>query len=423
MPVVAVLVVARHEPAAIMEKTLAAAAAIRYPSKKLYLLDDSTLEEFKQAADAVAQKYGATVFRREQRHGDKAGILNDAFNLLDEKYVALLDVDERPSSDFLDKTVSLLERDGRLAFVQLPQFYENSLATPVAQAAEASHSLFYGGCEGKNTDNAMPCCGSNTVMRLEAIKSVGGFSEDNVTEDFATSFKLHKAGWRSLYLNERLVCGLGPETFAAYVCQRKRLSGGKVGVLRDIIISLLREPSALSAAQWREYLLSGSIYLVNWVFFLFVLLPPLWLATGRPVIFASVQVYAVLLLPCIGVGILVILALGKNGYRAASIWKSLVLGYLSFPALLLPSWAGFLGVRQEFGITRKGDDSSCLTGMALWPWLVLLALNIGVLLWAALARRGAATPAVYCAAIWCLIQTLLLSSVFYFNKTGKAVGS
>ena len=55
--------------------------------------------------------------------------------------------------------------------------------------------------EGKSLENSMFSCGSNVIYRTETIKSIGGFNEKNVTEDLATSIKLHESGYHSIYYN------------------------------------------------------------------------------------------------------------------------------------------------------------------------------------------------------------------------------
>ena len=116
-PPVAILVASRHEPKAILEGTLICLYNLKYRVKNIYLLDDSSQEQYKKEAEELALKYGCKLFRRQHRHGAKAGIINDCLKGLTEKYVAIFDVDQDPISGFLDKIIPILESDQGLAFV------------------------------------------------------------------------------------------------------------------------------------------------------------------------------------------------------------------------------------------------------------------------------------------------------------------
>jgi cellulose synthase/poly-beta-1,6-N-acetylglucosamine synthase-like glycosyltransferase len=59
-----------------------------------------------------------------------------------------------------------------------------------------------------------PCCGTGVVFRRDILASIGGQSYGSISEDTNTSMNLLAAGFASLYLNERLVFGMVPETVA-----------------------------------------------------------------------------------------------------------------------------------------------------------------------------------------------------------------
>ena len=92
----------------------------------------------------------------------------------------------------------------------------------------------------------MFCCGSNVIIRRDALLSIGCtvkgrrhfFDETSVTEDFATSFRLHAKGWRTDYVNQPYVVGMGPETLPAYFTQGFADVGGAIlARVRDVVDS------------------------------------------------------------------------------------------------------------------------------------------------------------------------------------------
>ena len=122
-------------------------------------------------------------------------------------------------------------------------------------------------CEGKGSNDSMFCCGTNVVFRKKALSEVGGLDESTITEDFATSVKLHTNGWKSLYYNHVYAFGMGPENLTGYFKQQFRWAIGTISVLKKIIWQFVTRPFSLTFAQWWEYFLSSSYYLVGFAFF------------------------------------------------------------------------------------------------------------------------------------------------------------
>ena len=204
-PKVAVFITAYNEEADTLENTISACTLMDYRNKQIYLLDDSTKPEMRRISKALTEKYGIEYAHRENRRGFKAGAINDMLSGVDAKYLLILDADQRPGYNFLREVVPILEEKPELAFVQTPQYYVNSDSNKVSNAASAQQSTFYENVsEGKSVSNAMFACGTNIVLRVSALKDVGGFDEESVTEDFATSFKLHERGYSSYYYNNIL---------------------------------------------------------------------------------------------------------------------------------------------------------------------------------------------------------------------------
>lgn len=254
LPHVAVLVAAFNESEDVLEETLASVCAMDYPAAHVYLIDDSTRTECQQGAARVAATYGATLVHRTDRSGYKAGAINDLIPRLEEPYIALLDADQRPLEGWLKDLVPYMEAHADLAFVQTPQVYVNTDGLPVAEAATYQQAVFFEYiCEGKSHSNAMFCCGSNVIIRRDALLSIGCtvkgrrhfFDETSVTEDFATSFRLHAKGWRTDYVNQPYVVGMGPETLPAYFTQQMRWAMGTLAVGLQVAGQLLKNPRAL----------------------------------------------------------------------------------------------------------------------------------------------------------------------------------
>jgi cellulose synthase (UDP-forming) len=80
--------------------------------------------------------------------------------------------------------------------------------------------------------NAAFCCGSNSVTRRAALRSIGdALPTSSITEDVLVSLTLLRNGYVTRYLCERLAFGLAPESLKAFFIQRQRWARGAVQIL------------------------------------------------------------------------------------------------------------------------------------------------------------------------------------------------
>jgi cellulose synthase (UDP-forming) len=79
---------------------------------------------------------------------------------------------------------------------------------------------------------AVVCAGTSFVVRRQALLAVGGFETATPSEDLATGIRLTAAGWRLVFLGEKLSAGLAPLTLAALARQRCRWASGTLQTLR-----------------------------------------------------------------------------------------------------------------------------------------------------------------------------------------------
>lgn len=361
---VAVLVCSYNEDAEVLEETLSSILAMDYLAMKVYLLDDSTNAERRGAAEALAKRLGVTFVHRINRKGFKAGAINDLIPRLTEQYVAILDADQRPTAAWLKDMVPLLEADSAAAFVQVPQIYVNTEGLRVAVAAKYQQAIFFEYiCEGKARSNAMFCCGSNVILRREALvaikRVVNGrtqfFDEASVTEDFATSVRMHAQGWRSLYVNRPYVFGMGPETLPAYFTQQMRWAMGTLGVGLRLMLRFLRQPTMLRPAQWWEYTLSGTYYFVGWAYFVFMLAPLAWMAFDVRPLRAHAELYLLIFIPYMLFNLnVVFFGMRVRGYPILGVWLAMALTFCTFWTYMKAGIVALFGLRRAFGVTPKG---------------------------------------------------------------------
>jgi cellulose synthase (UDP-forming) len=165
-----VLITRYNEQTELLRKTVRAANAITYPHRT-YVLDDGDSPEVRSMADAERVGYitRGEEWRGRPRHA-KAGNLSNALMRTDGEFILVLDVDQIPAPAILDRTLGYFH-DDKVAFVQTPQFFYNvRQGDPLGSQAP----LFYGPIQrGKAGWNAAFFCGSNAVLRRDALMQAG----------------------------------------------------------------------------------------------------------------------------------------------------------------------------------------------------------------------------------------------------------
>jgi cellulose synthase (UDP-forming) len=236
--------------------------------------------------EALARELGVLCHTRTLGGGAKAGNIEATRHALmpaETPYLlAVFDADQVPEPDFLVRLVPYFA-DPQLGWVQTGQYYRN-LDNIMARWAEQQMRLFYDVIlPPKSRMNAVFLCGTNFLLRSQAIDGIGGFPLSSVTEDFAASIHMHAQGWNSLYHAERLSSGIGPSDFGGFVGQQNRWAVGTLGVtFRNLGLLVLgrSRKGRLTLRQRVQYLLSGTYYLCGVRDVVFVLAPLLFLVAG-----------------------------------------------------------------------------------------------------------------------------------------------
>jgi cellulose synthase (UDP-forming) len=165
-----VFITTYNEPIDMVQATARAARDIAYPHKT-WILDDGAREEMKAAAEEIGVGYitRSEDWKNRPRHA-KAGNLNNALFATEGEFLLILDADQVPESTILDRTLGWFRND-RVALVQTPQWFSNvTESDPLGSQAP----LFYGPIQqGKDGWNAAFFCGSNAVLRRDALMQLG----------------------------------------------------------------------------------------------------------------------------------------------------------------------------------------------------------------------------------------------------------
>lgn len=411
----AILIPTYDEGEEVLLPVVAAAVSIA-PKHETWVLDDGKRPQVEQLAHAL----GAHYLARGDNRDAKAGNINAALRVIEADLIAVFDADHVVSPDFLHDTLVYFD-DPKVAVVQTPQDFYNteSFEHNVRRGRRFNEqAVFYRVImPAKNRWNAVFWCGTNAVVRVEALRQVGGVATGTVTEDIHTSIRLHRRGWKIVAHNEVLAQGLAAADLNQYVLQRRRWARGAMQVMRaehPITGPGLTLPQRLAYAStlfgWFDV----------WRSLGYVLLPMMVLATGGLAIAVPFSVFGPVFAANFALQFTAFRFLSRGYYPPvlATIFET-----LRMPAVLPATLELVRRGERRFRVTPKGrlgNEHRRVPPPRLL--LGLFALGVAALSWFGLTLAGL-TPLHYGerAAMYGSAGFLVLNLALLVAAAGRAV--
>ena len=258
---VAVLIPTYNEPIEVLTPTVAAACELA-PAHETWVLDDGD----RPWVEEMCAAYGARYVRRDVHDHAKAGNMNHALDLMAAEeaagapgidIIAVLDCDHVPLPTFLTATLGWFA-DDEVALIQGPQSFYNGGAFDDDGITGEQGMFFNVMMPSRNVPGAGPFwCGSTSLLRVSALREVGGVATETITEDMHTTLKLIRRGWKTVYHHQTLAVGLAPATPDQYLLQRRRWGMGAMQIL--VHEKLWAAKSWMSWRNYHEYL-NGTLW-------------------------------------------------------------------------------------------------------------------------------------------------------------------
>ncbi len=229
----------------VVERLLEAICAMEYPREKLEIqvLDDST-DESQNVAREVVERYAAqghpiVYLHRTNRHGYKAGALDEGLKVSKGEFVAVFDADFMPPVDWIFKVIHhFAEPD--VGMVQTRWAHINrdySLLTRIEAILLDAHFVIEHGSRVR-TGEFFNFNGTAGMWRRQAITDGGGWQHDTLTEDTDLSYRSQMAGWRFKYLPEVECPSELPIEMTAFKTQQARWAKGLIQVSIKLLPSI-----------------------------------------------------------------------------------------------------------------------------------------------------------------------------------------
>ncbi len=373
MPGVDVFITVAGEPVSVVEETARAARNMNYPDFKVYILNDGFIlnkENWKEI-ELLAKRLGIYCITRKIKGGAKAGNINNALKNTENPFFVVFDSDHIPHVDFLRKTMPYFADPG-LGFLQTPQYYRNSEKNLITKAAWGQQALFFGTIlKGKNRLNSVSLCGTNMVLRREAITEIGGMNENSIAEDLITGLMMHENGWKSAYHPEVLAEGLAPEDLWSYHNQQFRWARGSFDIIFSHNFLFSRK---LTLAQKIQYFSSVSFFFSGLVIAMNAALPLVYFFLGIAPLTVSTMWLAAIFLPYIFVTMYILQRTSNFTFS----FRALALSMCSFAIHIKAVIAAVLGKKSKFIVTPKESLSGNFLHLAIPHIFYILIAVAGI---------------------------------------------
>jgi cellulose synthase (UDP-forming) len=361
------------EPLEMLERTVQALVAMRYPHDT-WVLDEGDTGEVKALCNRLGVQHYTRFhkteyqdqtgpFQAETKHGNYNAWLRDVgYSRYD--YLVAFDTDHIPEPAFLDRVLGYF-RDPGVGYVQTPQVYYNQSASFIARGAAEETYAYYSSHQMASYAVGHPILtGCHNAQRLRALREVGSIPAHDA-EDLLLTLRYRAHGWRGVYIPEILALGTTPVDWAGYLRQQMRWARAVLDIkIREYPKLMWKLPPVERAAGF----LHGLYYLRALTFpFLYGLVA--WLvATGVEPAFVSWAA-----LGRVGLAALAIATADRfrqNFYldprREAGLhWRALLLQFAKWPFLMLAAWRALLGPPRVYDATQKARRNPASTNFAM----------------------------------------------------------
>jgi cellulose synthase/poly-beta-1,6-N-acetylglucosamine synthase-like glycosyltransferase len=219
----------------VIDRLIEAVCAMDYPTGKLEIqvLDDSTDETQQVAADIVA-RYAAlghpiVYIHRTNRHGYKAGALDEGLTVAKGEFIAIFDADFVPPADWIMRVIHHFA-EPNIGMVQTRWTHLNrdySMLTQIEAILLDGHFVLEHGGRSRAND-FFNFNGTAGMWRRQAITDAGGWQHDTLTEDTDLSYRSQLAGWKFKYLPDVECPSELPIEMTAFKTQQARWAKGLI---------------------------------------------------------------------------------------------------------------------------------------------------------------------------------------------------
>ena len=263
-PSVSILVPAYNEEKNIIP-ALASLINIDYPKNKLEIIvvnDGSTDNTKGIVQQFISQNKNSEIRLVNKKNEGKGAALNKGLSLSRGKFFVCLDADSVVTKDALKKILPHFTDDNIAVVLPMLKVDRPKNLWQKMQWLEYIVNMFY-----KKLMSRLDCVhvapGPFSVYRADILRKVGGFDEDNLTEDLEITLRLQSKNYKIIQLADAEVFTVAPKTFRELYKQRNRwYKGSIINALRYRHMMFNKKYGDFGLIQMPTIIVSGLIAIV-----------------------------------------------------------------------------------------------------------------------------------------------------------------
>ncbi|AOY95809.1 poly-beta-1,6 N-acetyl-D-glucosamine synthase [Cupriavidus sp. USMAA2-4] len=281
-PKVSVIVPCYNEADNVRE-VMASLARLRYPNYNIIAVNDGSSDATGEILNELTDQYPQLLVIHQSHNEGKAIGLTTAAMLTDAEYLLCIDGDSLLDRETIGWMLRHFLRDPDVAGVTgNPRIRTRTSLLGRMQVGEFSSIVGLIKRTQEMYGRLLTVSGVICMFRKSALRSVGYWSPDMLTEDIDISWKLQVSGWRIHFEPHALSWILMPETFKGLFRQRLRWAKGGIQVLQKYAVPILRKRATMMWPIFLEY--AASVLWAYCMLFTLVMtlanalfdLPPAW---------------------------------------------------------------------------------------------------------------------------------------------------
>jgi len=271
----------------VVRRLIESVRLLDYPKDllQIQILDDST-DETSQIAEAEARKlqalgYDVDYVHRDNRHGYKAGAMEEGMSSATGEFIFILDADFVPQPDLLQRSIHHFT-DPKVGMVQMRWGHLNrdySLLTKVQSMFLDAHLLLEQTARSRS-GRFFNFNGTAGIWRASAITDAGGWEHDTLTEDLDLSYRAQMKGWKFIYLPDVVVPAELPVDMNGFKSQQHRWTKGSIQTCKKLLPAVWRAKLPLVVKLEATIHLTANFGYLLLVMLCILILPQSFVAKG-----------------------------------------------------------------------------------------------------------------------------------------------
>jgi len=229
-PAVTILVAAHNEEK-VVANILSALMTVSYPEEKMLVVpvNDRSTDRTREIIDEFVERYPGRIrpFHRTQGKGGKAAALKDAMELVTTEVILIFDADYIPGAGIIKQLVAPFfdpEVGGVMGRVVPLNVGANLLTRLLDLERSGGYQVDQ---QARMNLRLVPQHGGTVAgVRLSALREIGGWNDNSLTEDTDLTYRLLLHGYKTAYQNRSECYEEVPETWTVRIKQIMRWAKG-----------------------------------------------------------------------------------------------------------------------------------------------------------------------------------------------------